>query len=184
MRWLFIYFFVSLFLLVISAFAVRTNMNYENLVFSFDVEDTKEGIISIKTDTEPLLISVKKSAELDKFLEIIPSDNVRVTKDNPLVLRVLTTNPNTNIDGFIVLNFLYEKLPENINYYGDDTLRIPIKIDINGADSLTKLEITISEQLLPGEEATPLGVGIILPIAVIIILLLIFKSKWKKKVRK
>jgi len=167
-------------LLVHFVSAVKYVLSPEGLIFNFDTQRYQSGIISITTDTEPLLVSVKKSSNLKDSLAISSTNNLKVTKKESLILKLNAKIPQEELNGFITLNFLYEKLPENINYYGDDTIKIPVKITRYAPESSTKVEINLTEFSLSGEKATPLNAGLVLPIVVIIILLVFFRRKWKK----
>ena len=175
-----------IFLLVIAillanfVYAVRYITNKEELIFNFNIQKYQSGIISITTDTDPLLVSITKSNNLNDFLDISPINNLRVTKKEPLVLELNAKTPQDELNGFITLNFLYEKLPKNINYYGDDTIKIPVKITRYDTESSTKIEIKLTEELLSNGKATSLDAGLILPIVVVLILLIFFRKKWKK----
>ncbi len=177
MRMILVYLVESL-LLASSIAGVRSILDGEELIFTFDNQFEREGIISVETETEPLLISVKKSDGIGPFLDIRPEGDLRITKKEPVVLYLTVKNPPADIYGFITINLLYEKLPQNVNYYGDDTIRIPINLLHEETEPLTKLSVKLTEELLPGEKTTPLDVGVFLPVVLLIALLFVFRSRW------
>jgi len=169
---------LAILILINIVSAVRYELSSERLVFN--TKNPNEKLIVLQTDTEPLLISVKVSSSLKNILEISPNKDLRVTKDKPLVLKIKSKSPKP-IKGIITINSLYEKLPKNINYYGDDTITIPILID-NTLSSTNKLYIELTEKKLPGEsETVALGINIFLPVILFLIGLLVMKAKWQKK---
>lgn len=167
-------------LLVSSVLGVMFEIDKEELIFDFNGELSKEGIVVLETDTEPLLVSITNSNSLKRLIGISSGNDLRVSKTEPLVLKLNLENPGKGVDGFLTINLLYETLPEEINYYGDDTIRIPIKITQGSDLDVTKVTVSLTEKLPPGVEVTPLSTGVILPIIVLIALLLIFRKKWRR----
>ncbi|MFH1592133.1 MAG: hypothetical protein ABIB47_02065 [Candidatus Woesearchaeota archaeon] len=174
------YFVIILILLAGFVAGVRSILSEDELVFSFDGKGSKKGVITFETDTEPILISVERSLNIKDYLKFEPISDLRVSEKEPLVLKLDVINPGKELKGYLTINMLYEKLPEKVNYYGDDTIRIPVILTKGDRESLTKMDIELTEKLAEGEEAIPLGVGVILPVILIIILLVIFKRKWQK----
>ena len=166
-------------MLIGAVYSVRYEVNGNDLRFGFGDEQLKEGIIVFETDTEPLLVSIEKSFAIRNFVDVISVNDLRVSKDEPLVVRLNARYPGRDVSGYLNINLLYEKLPEEINYYGDDTIRVPVALTSDG-ESVAKMNVKLTEELLPGEETTPLDVGVLLPIVVIVLLLFLFKRKWSK----
>mgnify|MGYP001563331710 CR=1 FL=1 len=154
---------------------VKSTLSQSEFIFNFD---SNTGILVVETDTEALLISIEKSDNLKNIIDIYPQHDLIVKKSEPIILKLNIQNPNAEINGFLSINVLYDKLPKNMNYYGDDTIRIPIRISFNEPEN-TKVYVHITETLLPGEKAKSLS-GILLPAAVIVALLFVFKSKWNR----
>ena len=144
---LIIFLLIMLILTASFVLAVRSVLSPSELIFNTQ-EQHLSGVISIETDTEPLLLSVSPSSDLKNLIDIEPKNNLRVSKNDPLTLKLSIINPQKEVNGLITINLLYEKLPKNSNYYGDDTARIPIKITPN-EKTISKISLKFTEEPAP-----------------------------------
>ena len=163
-------------LLLFSSISIALESKLSHPSISFSKEEKK--IISLETETIPLLISYQLSSNLKNEITIMPEKSLRITKTNPLVLELSTRNLNQNIEGFLMINTLYEKLPEETTDSTDDTIIIPIEIG-SQEESTTKMYISLTEPTEEQNDVVSLGTDLILPTVLLIIGLLIVKRKWQ-----
>ena len=117
--------------LLILVSCLASAIQYEPSSPSLEFKDDEEKIIAIQTETEPLLISYSLSKSLSKFIDITTSgDPPKVSKDQSLILTVHAAKPAQKIEGHIIINSIYEKLPD-IEEFSDDTILITVIINSN-----------------------------------------------------
>ena len=166
-------------MLLIVPIVTALSYDLSNPSLDFSSADTKK-IISLETETQPLLVSYTISGEIKKFIEISANKDMRITRTEPLILTIEAKNPTVYKEGSIMINTIYEELPKDINDYSDDTILIPVRLNsqINSPD---KVYITLSEPTKEEANGVALGADMILPIAIMVMLLFILKKKWKKQ---
>ncbi len=169
--------FIILMLLVVPIVAAL-GYDLSSPSLDFSSADAKK-IISIETETQPILVSYSIAGDIKKYIEVSANKNMRVTKTEPLILTIEAKNPTAYKEGSIMINTIYEELPEDMNDYSDDTVLIPIRLS-SQVSSPEKLYITFSEPTKKESNGVALGADVIMPIAVMVVILFILKRKWKK----
>ena len=168
-------------ILLLSSISLALESKVTNPTISFSKEEKK--ILILETETTPLLVSYQLSSNLKNEIEVTSSTELRITKTNPLVLELSANDLNQKQEGFLMINTLYEKLPEGARDNTDDTIIIPIEIG-SQQESPSKIYVSLTEPTEKKSDVVSLGTDFILPTVLLIIGLLIVKRKWQQSPKK
>ena len=168
-----------LFVLLASSIAFALDYEASDDSLKFNLNERNEKLLVIETETEPLLVSYKFSSSVSDLIEVDYESDLKVTKQNSLVLRInLNKNPINNINGYIIIDAAYENPPDKLDY-SDNTLVLPIVID-NSDFPNEKVYVKFTEPEVVGGSEIPLATEPLLIIILLVLLLFMFKRKWLK----
>lgn len=132
--------FLIFIFLINSVYAINiniepTNVNFDNVLSSGRSEKT----ILIYTDSEaPIKVSTSIRGELKDWIKITSQTDFSTSKNLPLKLKLLV-NPTSNIEnkvynGELIINILNQETPKISTYIGDNTIFIPISLQISNQE--------------------------------------------------